>query len=393
MFTRLSTVFSLLFVLPNLHADSLNDFNQQYSIEVAATLAQKNIPGGAYSIVKGDQIVALETFGYSDKNQTKKITPDTIFRLASVSKTFTGNLTTLLAEEKKLDLSLPIRHYVPHFTLATKGAADNIKLKHLISHSSGLMPNAYDNLLHENWNIDKIISRFDRVAPICEPGQCYGYQNIAFSLIQPAIEHSQNKSFSALLQEHFFSPLQMHHASVGIDKFLASNNSAKPHVLVKRTNTGKKDSQGNSIKKYIWRTVKVQDDFYKVPAAAGINASITDLTKWLIANLGYQPEVLPPELLATVTTPRIRTKKDLQRKFWRNNLTDAHYGYGWRIYQFDNIPIIYHSGWVAGFRADIGYAPTLDIGFAMLINAESNVINQLSHQFWLQMTQTSLAKK
>jgi beta-lactamase class C len=97
--------------------------------------------------------------------------------------------------------------------------------------------------------------------------------------------------------------------------------------------------------------------------------------------------------LATVTTPRIRTKKDLQRKFWRNNLTDAHYGYGWRIYQFDNIPIIYHSGWVAGFRADIGYAPTLDIGFAMLINAESNVINQLSHQFWLQMTQTLLAKK
>ena len=392
MFTRLGTVFSLLFVFPCLYADSLTDFNQQFSVQVAQTLAQKNIPGGAYSIVKGNQVLATETFGFSDKTQTKKITPDTIFRLASVSKTFTGNLTTLLAEEQKLDLSLPISHFVPHFTLATKGAADNIQLKHLISHSSGLVPNAYDNLLHENWNMDKIIRQFERVAPICSPGQCYGYQNIAFSLIQPAIESSQNKSFSGLLQERFFTPLKMHHASVGIDNFLASSNSAKPHVLIKRINTEKKDSQGKSIKKYIWRTVKVQNDFYKVPPAAGINASISDLSKWLIANLGYQPKVLSAKLLKEVTTPRIRTRKDIKRQFWRDNLTDAHYGYGWRIYQFDDIPIIYHSGWVAGFRADIGYAPSLDIGFAMLINAESNVINQLSHQFWLKITHTLLAK-
>ena len=392
MFTRLGTVFSLLFVFPCLYADSLTDFNQQFSVQVVQTLAQKNIPGGAYSIVKGNQVLATETFGFSDKTQTKKITPDTIFRLASVSKTFTGNLTTLLAEEQKLDLSLPISHFVPHFTLATKGAADNIQLKHLISHSSGLVPNAYDNLLHENWNMDKIIRQFERVAPICSPGQCYGYQNIAFSLIQPAIESSQNKSFSGLLQERFFTPLKMHHASVGIDNFLASSNSAKPHVLIKRINTEKKDSQGKSIKKYIWRTVKVQNDFYKVPPAAGINASISDLSKWLIANLGYQPKVLSAKLLKEVTTPRIRTRKDIKRQFWRDNLTDAHYGYGWRIYQFDDIPIIYHSGWVAGFRADIGYAPSLDIGFAMLINAESNVINQLSHQFWLKITHTLLAK-
>ena len=387
----LGTFLFALFFLPCPYADTLSNFNQQFSVDVAESFAQKSIPGGAYSIVKGNQIVALETFGFRDKTETQNITPDTIFRLASVSKTFAGNLTTLLAEEQKLDLTIPISHYVPSFTLATKGAVNNIQLKHLISHSSGLMPNAYDNLLHENWNIDKIISRFNRVAPICAPGQCYGYQNIAFSLIQPAIEGSQNKSFSSLLQERFFTPLQMHQASVGLENFLASSNSAQPHVLVKRTHTGKKDSQGNSIKKYVWRTVKVQNDFYKVPPAAGVNASINDLSKWLIANLGYHPKVLPPELLATVTTPRIRTKKDLKRKFWRNNLTDAHYGYGWRIYQFDNIPIIYHSGWVAGFRADIGYAPSLDIGFAMLINAESNVINQLSHQFWLQMTQKLLA--
>jgi len=89
-------------------------------------------------------------------------------------------------------------------------------------------------------------------------------------------------------------------------------------------------------------------------------------------------------LLAELTTPRIRTKKDLRRRFWRDYLTDAHYGYGWRIYQFQGHSIIYHSGWVAGFRADIGYSPDLDVGFAMVINAESNTINKISSQFWSQ---------
>ena len=111
------------------------------------------------------------------------------------------------------------------------------------------------------------------------------------------------------------------------------------------------------------------------------------MAKWLIANLGHQPQVLSSKLLTELTLPRIRTKKDLRRKYWRDHLTDAHYGYGWRIYQLAGFDIIYHSGWVSGFRADIGYSPQLDIGFAVLINAESNAINEISSQFWSQISQ------
>jgi beta-lactamase class C len=246
------------------------------------------------------------------------------------------------------------------------------------------MPNAYDNLLHENWTMDKIISRFDRITPICQPEKCYGYQNIAYGLLEPAIEGSQNKSYEKLLQDRVFTPLNMTNASLGIDVYKEKENTAKPHILRKRVKTGKKDSQGRDIRKYVWRTVKVAPDYYKVAPAAGVNASISDLAKWLIANLGHKPEVLSPSLLAELTIPRIRTKKDLRRRFWRGHLTDAHYGYGWRIYQFEGHPIIYHSGWVAGFRADIGYSPDLDIGFAIVINAESNAINKISSQFWVQ---------
>jgi len=374
----------LLLIAPLVEASNLKQFNQSFSNNVAKQLKQKSIPGGAYVIVKNNKIAALETFGYTDKAKSLPINKNTVFRLASVSKTFAATLTTMLAQEKQLNLSDPITKYVPKFSLAKNGAAEKIQLKHLLSHSSGLMPNAYDNLLHENWSMDKIIGRFDRVSPICEPAKCYGYQNIAYGLLEPAIEASQTKSYSTLLQDRVFSPLNMTNASVGINDFLQEKNTAKPHILRKRINTGKKDSKGKEIKKYLWRTVKVSPDYYKVAPAAGVNASITDLAKWLIANLGHKPQILSPTLLAEITTPRIRTKKDTRRKYWRKYLTDAHYGYGWRIYQFDGFPIIYHSGWVAGFRADIGYSPDLDIGFAILINAESNTINKISSQFWSQ---------
>lgn len=384
MLFRVSSIL-LAFVFTSLaSANNISQFNKTFSTQVAKQLQRNSIPGGAYIIVQKSNIVALETFGHTDKEKSHKVDNNTVFRLASVSKTFAATITTMLAQEQQLSLSDPITKYVPNFALATDGAAQKIQLKHLLSHSTGLMPNAYDNLLHENWSLDKIITRFDRIEPICQPAECYGYQNIAYGMLQPAIEASQNKSYATILQDRVFTPLDMTHASVGIDVYKEQENTAKPHILRKRVKTGKKDSQGREIKKHIWRTVKVEADYYKVAPAAGINASITDLGKWLIANLGHKPEVLSTSLLTELTTPRIRTQKDLRRRFWREHLTDAHYGYGWRIYQFQGRPIIYHSGWVAGFRADIGYSPDLGIGFAVLINAESNAISQISSQFWSQ---------
>lgn len=385
MFSRyslFSLMLSSLLISSALKADELNDFNQNLSKYVSSELKKHSIPGAAYAIVHGDETIALESFGHIDKKKSKQVNADTVFRLASVSKPFAATLTTMLAQEQKLNLSDPITKYVPSFRLAKKNAADKIQIQHVLSHTSGLMPNAYDNLLHESWNMNKIIGRFDRISPICQPAKCYGYQNIAYGFLEPVIEASQNKTYTELLNEKVFSPLAMNSASVGIGVFKKDKNTAKPHVLRKRVNTGKKNAQGKHIKKYVWRTVKVEPDYYKVATAAGINASITDLSKWLIANLGHNPQVLSPALISELTTPRIRTKKDLRRRYWREHLTDAHYGYGWRIYQFEGSPIVYHSGWVSGYRADIGYSPELGIGFAILLNAESNVINKISSRFW-----------
>lgn len=329
-------------------------------------LKANKVPGGAFVIVEGDSILKLSTYGKRTKGGSKNINSDTVFRLASVSKTFAGTLASMLVEEHKLDWNQSIVSYVPEFDLADKQAAKQINLGHIIGHSTGLWPNSYDNLVNANVKMPKIIPKFEELTPMCSPGVCYGYQNVAFSFIQTAIETQAKQNYSELLQQRIFSPLKMGSASVGYEAFQMTKNRAEPHV---KTKSG-------------FKKVKVKPNYYQLAPAAGVNASISDMSKWLMANLGQNPSVIPNSVLKDITTPGIKTSRELRRRDWRAYLDSAHYGKGWRVYEFEGRPLIYHAGWVAGYVAEISYSPELNIGMAMLLNGESRVIAKLSSQYW-----------
>ncbi|GIU54237.1 MULTISPECIES: serine hydrolase domain-containing protein [Shewanella] len=339
-----------------------NNFKQNFHSQ----LRKSKVPGGAFVIVEGDQVLKLGTYGKRTKGGSLNVNADTVFRLASVSKTFAGTLASMLVNEKKLNWQQPIVHYLPEFTLADKQQAKDINLGHIIGQSTGLMPNSYDNLINANVDMERIINKFSELTPMCQPGVCYSYQNVAFSFIQNAIEQQSGQSYEELLQQKIFSPLNMKTASIGYDAFDQQSNRAEPHV---KTKSG-------------FRKVTVKPNYYSVAPAAGINASITDMSKWLIANLGENPGVLSNSVIKDVTTAGVRTTKELRRRDWRTYLDNAHYGKGWRVYEFEGRPLIYHAGWVAGYVAEVSYSPELNIGMAMLLNGESRVIAKLSSNFW-----------
>jgi beta-lactamase class C len=158
----------------------------------------------------------------------------------------------------------------------------------------------------------------------------------------------------------------MRDSSVGYEPFVNNPNHAKPHVK----------SRGQ------WRTVDVKPNYYRVAPAAGVNASVLDMGKWLMAQLGANPEVIAPEVVETLTEPRVFTARDKRRKHWRNVISDAHYGLGWRIYRIGDEEIVYHSGWVAGFRADAAWSESRQLGVAVLMNVESSDIGAITTSFW-----------
>ncbi len=331
-----------------------------------AAIKKNKVPGAAYAIIKDGEIITAKGFGRRSLGTANAVDKNTVFRLASVSKTFAADLTALLVSEGKLSWDDKVTDYVPGFKLKTPGHAEKLNINHLLSHSTGLTPNAYDNMLEDGWSLTKIIPRFKKLKPLCKPGNCYGYQNIVFSFIEPVIEKKTGREYEDLVEERILKPLMMDNASLGLDGFLKSKNRAEPHVLTKRG----------------WYRTKVKENYYNVAPAAGVNASITDLAKWVRAHMGGNKDVLSEEVLDAVTAKRIRTKRELNKRVWRPVLEDAYYGYGWRIYKIGGEEIILHAGGVAGFRSLIGFSKKHGVGHVMLMNAETRSIDQLGAEFW-----------
>ncbi|RMB11856.1 serine hydrolase domain-containing protein [Eilatimonas milleporae] len=357
-------------------AEPLESYVQRYDRYFSDRLNSAPLPGGAFAVVAGGRIVHIATFGTRDALKGAPVNADTVFPIASVSKTFAGTLTAMLVAEDRFTWEDPLVRYVPDFRLKDPAGAGRLTVRHALSHSTGLVPNAYDNLLEAGQSVDKIIPKFRSVKPLCRPGRCYGYQNIVFSLIEPVIEKSTGQSYDALVRDRLFAPLGMDDASIGYDAFLDTDNHASPHIRRGKT----------------WRPVRASKNYYRVAPAAGVNASITDLAKWLIAQMGYRADVLSPDVIDTLTTPQTRTRRELYRRYWRDYLTEAHYGVGWRLYRFGDEMLVHHGGGIEGFRASLAYSREHDIGLAILINAESRVINELATHFWADLFEIRTAQ-
>jgi beta-lactamase class C len=358
---------------PGLNLANKLQLANEYEAFFRQHVSKEHFLGAAFVVVSGDQIIHLVTTGHTDTSREQPINENTIFRVASVSKTFAAGLTGVLVTEGQFSWDDPVNRYVPEFQI--NGDTQQVLIRHLLGQSTGLIPHAYDNLIEDGVSLDKIQDQYRKLSYICKPGQCYSYQNSVFSLIEPVIEEATTKSYAALMEEKIFRPLDMRTASVGYEPFINNANHAKPHVL---------------IKKGTWKTVRVLPNYYRIAPAAGVNASALDMGKWLMAQLGSNPEVYKPEMVDILTRPRVKTWREKHRRYWKEMITDAHYGLGWRIYQLGENQLAYHSGWVSGYRADVAWSEQYDLGFAILLNEEANSINELTTTFW-EMAFASLA--
>jgi len=352
--------FTLLVTLPALSADWLSD----YANYVQREAAKYNVPG--YTFVYYEQGKAPQVYVYGRTHKGgKRITEDTVFRLASVSKTFTALLSAKLVEQQRLRWGTPISTLLPDIPFNVDGM-ETLQLQHIVGQSSGFMPNAYDNLIEADYSLQRVLTSLSKLEPLCVPGECYTYQNALFGALEYYLTNNYS-SYSREIQTQLFTPLGMDTASVGKGGLLASASWARPHIAIARDR---------------WREGAVESNYYRFSPAAGVNASITDMTIYLQALLGEFPTVISPDMIEEVTTPRVKTQRETRRRGWRKMLKDAHYGLGWRVYDFDGKRINYHGGWVKGYRADVAFAPDYKTGYVMLMNAESNMINSTTAEFW-----------
>lgn len=333
-------------------ATTLADY-QRWLDELAA---RDGTAGLATAVVIDDKVVFERTLGYADAATQTPITPDTVFRLASLSKAFASALTGLLIDRHDLNWHTKLVDVLPDFRLKDTADTDAATVADVLGQRLGLPNNAYDNLLEAGVPYAELIERLAEVDPICAPGACYGYENVAFSLIGNVLAARVGKTFPQLVEHNLFQPLGMHDASYGLDGLEASASWARPH---RAAGSG-------------WLPFMPNETYYQLAPAAGVNASIRDMERWLIAQMGGRHNVLPVSLLDKLHTPDVVTPSELRASPWRRaRLSAAHYALGWRVYTYGGETLIYHAGAVAGYRTMIGFFPKYRAGVVTLWNANA----------------------
>ena len=342
-----------------------NSFAWQFEQQFVHPLVNE-IPGGALIIVDHGEVVLLRVYGVRSEEDQLPITESTLFRIASISKTFASAAAAMLVQDKLVQWQTPLLKNLDYLKFKRQDYGAEINLYHLMSQSTGLMPHAYTNLIEDNLSFERIVNRLDEVEFICAPGECYGYQNVVFSLVGDLVRAMTAVDYETFIANKLFKPLAMSRASFGMDAFISDENHARPHIW-----TG-----------INWAPVRTTQHYYRVAPAAGVNASIGDMRQWLLAHLGHKPNVFREEMLKQLHTGAIQTTRQQAHYGDRKQLGSVYYGLGWRVFEYaGQRGYVHHGGHVRGMRSEMVFNRDLQVGMVFLTNSEPSGVGDLIFDF------------
>ena len=181
---------------------------------LAQTLQEKDVFNGAWLYAEKGEIVSKGALGFRDAEDKLPITEDTIFQLASISKTFTGTAVMLLVRQGKLSLEDRITKYFPELT-----AYEGVTVRHLLNHTSGI-PDYFDDAdwFIDIWKEEKRVPGNDEILrflretkakPYFAPGEGLHYSNTGYNLLALLVERLSGVPYEEFLQQNIFEPAGM----------------------------------------------------------------------------------------------------------------------------------------------------------------------------------------
>ena len=336
---------------------------------ISRLAANEDIVGLAVAVIDKGEISFANGYGVTERGGSR-ITSETVFRWASLSKGVAATEVAILADHHELNLTDTVSRFKTSLRLPG-GAEQRATLEDILSHRLGIVPNAYDTRLEDGWDPAKIRTSLAKLKPLCPVGDCHTYQNVAYDTVSEVIEDVTHAPYADAVRHSIFEPLGMVTASIGRAGLQSSSSWARPYSKRSRVPGPPQEKT-------------VNDDYYKVPAAGGVNGSILDLARYARAQMGLTPEVLSDTALDMLQTPRVYTAGEQRRMSsrYRGTVRDARYGLGWRIYKYGEHGdrVIGHRGAVEGYRSYILFDPERDTGVVILWNSSSPLPNGIGFE-------------
>jgi CubicO group peptidase (beta-lactamase class C family) len=285
------------------------------------------IPGLSAVIVKDQSVIWAKGYGFADLENRVPATPDTLYHIASITKTFGATLVMQLVEQGKLDLDEPASRYSSDFT------DDSVRVKHLLSHTAS-----------------------------GTPGERFEYDGANYDYVSAVIEKKTGKAFVQVVVETFFDPLGMtesvpyHDVVKDADKWKASLGEERLDRYRQNLKTLAQPYGYYGAGEIVHSTYPPADS---ISAAAGLLSTVRDLAKYDVA-------IDRHEFL----------RKDTQERAWTpfvsNGGSPLPYGLGWFVTDWHGSRLVWHYGqWGTGFSAMYLKVPERNVSLVMLSNSEA----------------------
>jgi CubicO group peptidase (beta-lactamase class C family) len=329
---------------------------------IRAAMKQWHVPGVAVVIVQDNRIVYLKGFGVRELGGKEPVTPDTVFPIASNTKAFTTLAMAMLVDDGKMTWDDPARKHLPAFRLADPLANEQVTLRDLVTHRTGVA--GHDYLMYRApWNIDEQIRRIGLVKPSHPFRSTYEYQSILFAAAGRAVAAASGIKWETFIRKRIFEPLEMKTASC---------TTAEAFQRMDRI-SGTRWDRTNKLEVVPWY------DFREPNPTGSICASATDLGQWLRFQLGDgswgNDRLVSQRNLEETHTPQIVLRLEGLPRKEQPFTIQMSYGMGWVIQDYRGHRIIMHGGSIDGIRTHIALAPDDHTGIAILCNLQWTRMN------------------
>jgi CubicO group peptidase (beta-lactamase class C family) len=310
------------------------------------------VPGAVLAVSKGDELLDFAT-GVINARTGVDATTDSVFQIGSNTKLMTATLVMQLADAGKIELDAPVRRYLPSFGLAEPGAADEITIRHLLTHTSGIEGDYLQGFGRGDDAVERYVGSLTGIGLIHRPGQMWSYCNSGYVLAGYLVEKVTGLPYHQALAERICAPLGLTHTTVLPEQMLA-RRCAVGHV------------RGPDQMLAVAPVVLM--DAAQAPAGSRTAATAAELARFVRMHLADGAARDGTRLLSV---PGARAMRQAQVAKPRRCTAPETQGLGWMMADWDGAQVIGHGGGTIGQTSFLQAVPEQDLVIALLTNAST----------------------
>lgn len=325
------------------------------------------IPGMAVAIVKNGKVVLAKGFGVKEYSKLDKVDEITLFAIASNTKAFAAAALAILVDEGKIKWDDRVCEYLSYFKLYDPYVTEEMRIRDLLCHRSGLGTFSGDLLWYETpYTAEEVVKRARYLKQAFGFRGGYGYSNIMFMAAGEIIPVVTGKKWNDFMDERIFKPLGMQVTHVGTSELKKHENVATPHYVTL-------DGETLTIS---YTTSDV------IASAGGINSNVSEMSRWIIMLLNNgtfdNTRILSEDQIWEMWTPQtvIPLSKSTKELFPTTHFNS--YGLGWGLSDYHGYKIVSHGGGLDGMISRVAMVPEIKLGLVVLTNSINSLPSALA---------------